>query len=279
MTIDDIDFAQLYRDHLAQAERTRKDPEHWDKRAEKMAQNCANPADPYLIRFKGIVDTTGAKTLLDVGCGPGSVALQLADSFEQVTGIDYSEGMLKVARQRAETQGCSHVTFRHCAWEDDWSALPPCDIAVASRSTLVMDLQAALLKLNRHARLRVYTTHTVSPTFVDIRVIRAIGRTPVTLPTYIYAVNILNQLGIHPDVEFIRSPNCQSRDNMTFEQFAEGVVWSLGQLDDHEMTLLRRYYDQQAADGLPVVPATRDWAMVSWNVVPESALLLPGGRK
>ena len=26
MTIDDIDFAQLYRDHLAQAERTRKDP-------------------------------------------------------------------------------------------------------------------------------------------------------------------------------------------------------------------------------------------------------------
>lgn len=69
MTIDDIDFAQLYRAHLAQAERTRKDPEHWDKRAEKMAQNCANPADPYLIRFKEIVDTTGAKTLLDVGCG------------------------------------------------------------------------------------------------------------------------------------------------------------------------------------------------------------------
>lgn len=142
-----------------------------------------------------------------------------------------------------------------------------------------MDLQAALLKLNRQAKLRVYTTHTVSPTFVDIRVIRAIGRTPVTLPTYIYAVNILNQLGIHPDVVFIRSPNCQSRDNMTFEQFAEGVVWSLGSLNEQELTLLRRYYDKQAADGLPVVPTTRDWAMVSWSVVPQAALLLPEGTK
>ena len=92
-------------------------------------------------------------------------------------------------------------------------------------------------------------------------------------------MNILNQLGIHPDVEFIRSPNCQSRDNMTFEQFAEGVIWSLGQLDDHEMTLLRRHYDQQAADGLPVVPAARDWAMVSGVWYRESAPAAAGGQK
>ena len=32
------------------------------------------------------------------------------------------------------------------------------------------------LKLNRQAKLRVYTTHTVSPTFVDQRIIRLLGR-------------------------------------------------------------------------------------------------------
>ena len=42
MLIDDIDFADLYRKQLQLANRTEKKPEHWDKRAEKMAENCAS---------------------------------------------------------------------------------------------------------------------------------------------------------------------------------------------------------------------------------------------
>lgn len=273
MTIDDIDFAQLYKNHLAQAERTRKEPEHWDNRAEKMAQNCANPNDLYLQKFRQLMDFTGAQTLLDVGCGPGSVALSVAEKFKQVIGIDYSDGMLNVAKNRAQSMNITNAQFQHCAWEDDWRALPQCDIAVASRSTLVMDLKAALLKLNHQAKLRVYTTHTVHPTFIDIRIIRAIGRTPITLPTYIYAVNILNQLGINPKVDYIRSNNCQA-NVITFEKLAESVSWSLGALNNTEMEKLRDYYEANNRNTASMVGPMRDWAMVSWDVVPESELLI-----
>lgn len=37
MLIDEINFSALYQQQLALAQRTEKAPEHWDKRAEKMA--------------------------------------------------------------------------------------------------------------------------------------------------------------------------------------------------------------------------------------------------
>ena len=39
MLIDDIDFADLYLQQLRLAHRTEKTPDHWDQRAEKMAEN------------------------------------------------------------------------------------------------------------------------------------------------------------------------------------------------------------------------------------------------
>ncbi len=48
MLIDDIDFADLYLQQLRLAHRTEKTPDHWDQRAEKMAENCASPTDSYL---------------------------------------------------------------------------------------------------------------------------------------------------------------------------------------------------------------------------------------
>ncbi|QAV22719.1 class I SAM-dependent methyltransferase [Proteus hauseri] len=272
-TIETTDFDELYKNHMVQAERTKKEPEHWDKRAEKMAETCANPNDPYLIKFREMMDFTGAETLLDVGCGPGSISIHVADKFKQIIGIDYSTGMLTVAKRRAEQAGINHAQFITCSWEDNWDELPRCDIAVASRSTLVMDLKTALIKLNRQAKLRVYTTHTVSPTFVDQRIIRLLGREVPTLPTYIYAVNMLNQMGIHPRVDYIRSRNCQSNFN-TLEQFIEGINFSVGPLSEDEIARLQKYHHESIKNGVSLISPTRDWAMVSWDVVPESELLL-----
>ncbi len=38
------------------------------------------------------------------------------------------------------------------SWDDDWSAVPVCDIAVVSRASIVADMDDALDKLNQHAR-------------------------------------------------------------------------------------------------------------------------------
>ena len=51
------------------------------------------------------LDGTGA--LVDVGCGPGILAVQLAPAFETVVGIDPEPAMLDEARRHAAVQGVS----------------------------------------------------------------------------------------------------------------------------------------------------------------------------
>jgi SAM-dependent methyltransferase len=47
------------------------------------------------------VDLTGLGRLLDVGCGPGTITIALADHFEEAIGLDPDADMLAVAADRA----------------------------------------------------------------------------------------------------------------------------------------------------------------------------------
>jgi ubiquinone/menaquinone biosynthesis C-methylase UbiE len=48
---------------------------------------------------------------LDFGCGVGRLALPLADRFENVVGLDISEGMLREAAANADASGRGNVDF------------------------------------------------------------------------------------------------------------------------------------------------------------------------
>lgn len=106
MLIDDIDFADLYRKQLRLAHRTEKMPEHWDKRAEKMAENCASLTDSYLLQLLGKIDLKGAESLFDMGCGPGTVSLALAKKMPIIYGVDYSQGNAERCRPPCRADEC-----------------------------------------------------------------------------------------------------------------------------------------------------------------------------
>ena len=114
---------------------------------------------PYIQQFVDRMDLTDCATLLDVGCGAGAISLTVAARLEHVYGLDYSPGMLEAFAANARERGLAGVTPILRAWDDDWSDVPICDVVVASRSTAVPDLEAALLKLNSKARRRVYVTY------------------------------------------------------------------------------------------------------------------------
>ena len=99
--------------------------------------------------------------------------------------------MLHVAARRAAALKADNVHWIQRAWEEDWSDLPRCDIAVASRSTLVADMRQAMSKLNNQARLRVYTTHLVRNSFVSPAIQRAAGREVNALPKSSMAPTVL----------------------------------------------------------------------------------------
>ena len=57
-------------------------------------------------------------TLLDVGCGTGSVAIELAAHVEHVHAFDLSEEMIRIGREKAAAAGVTNVTFHVGAVED-----------------------------------------------------------------------------------------------------------------------------------------------------------------
>lgn len=57
------------------------------------------PLDRALL--EGFIELVGGGPLADVGCGPGHVTRFVSARHPEVTGIDLSPGMIKVARERA----------------------------------------------------------------------------------------------------------------------------------------------------------------------------------
>src|SRR4051794_38434863 len=55
--------------------------------------------------FLNLFPLSRGAAILDVGCGTGRHSVELAKRGFKVTGLDLSEGMLKVARRRAEEAG------------------------------------------------------------------------------------------------------------------------------------------------------------------------------
>lgn len=260
MTIANIDFGRLYRDHMAATSRGPKPASAWDTRAAEL--NRKRQQGHYVDDFIARVDLTGADTLLDVGCGPGTLCLPLAARLVHVIGLDYSRGMLDALQANAAAQGQNNVETMHLAWEDDWSEVPPCDIVLASRSTTVEDMAAALHKLDAKAKKRVYLTHLVGGHFIDPAILDALGRKLPPLPDYIYLLNILHRMEIHPRLDYIETTN-RLAGTADFDDFARQVTWTLGTLSADELIRLRAWHEHVAPGREGGAPMR--WAFISWS--------------
>jgi ubiquinone/menaquinone biosynthesis C-methylase UbiE len=69
----------------------------------------------FVERFTELFGSPGSGEIIDLGCGPGNIALRMAEAFPQctVTGVDGAAAMLDIARRRAtSTKGsASRVRF------------------------------------------------------------------------------------------------------------------------------------------------------------------------
>lgn len=207
-SIDDIDFGELYRQHMAAVGRP-KSAQTWDERAQGMT---LPPADTgYTAEFVRRMDLSGCDSLLDVGCGPGHIALAVAHRLTTVVGLDHSPRMLELFARNAQAQGLTGASPLLRSWYEAWDDVPVCDVVVASRSTAVMDMADALRKLDAKARKRVYLTSLVGGRFGDAAKLAANGQAvPPPLPDHIYVVNILHAMGIQAHVDFIEAGGASS---------------------------------------------------------------------
>jgi SAM-dependent methyltransferase len=108
--------------------------EFWDRRAgawDRRAEAMDGFADSYGAPAMDALDVQPGERVLDIGCGPGTTALQLAQrvgSGGTVVGVDISDAMVAAAARRAERAGVTNVTFRAVDVQDG-DLEPPFDRA------------------------------------------------------------------------------------------------------------------------------------------------------
>lgn len=215
--------------------------EHWDERAKSLS--FKDTPDAYLRSFISKAGITGKETVLDMGCGTGSLAVALAAMGCSVIAADFSKGMLdRLCSKAAErgmlwergtsgfgSGGFPAGDFEACpsevqvgkifpllmSWEDDWASYGlgkgAVDVAVASRSVITHDLEDSLQKLSAVVRERVCVTvgTGVSPR-VDMRVARAMGLELERHNDALFVFGIASDLGYEPTVSYIHSPRSKS---------------------------------------------------------------------
>jgi len=90
----------------------------WDKLAERYAkQPIAN-----LASYERKLDVTKSRlsptdVILDIGCGTGSLALELAPHVAAVHALDFSGEMIKIGKRKASDQNVTNITFHQSTLE------------------------------------------------------------------------------------------------------------------------------------------------------------------
>ncbi len=265
---EDIDWQLLWRQSRERKSWKSKDSREWGEKAESFAGRVRDSA--FVDLFLKHIELDQEMTVLDVGCGPGTLAIPIARQVRQVTAIDYSAGMLALVEQQADRQQIANIRALTCAWEDDWSArdIVKHDIAIASRSMNIADLKGGLEKLDRHAASRAYVVERIAPSPFDPDAFSAIGRPFSSGPDYIYTVNMLYRLGIHPRIEQIELASEMRFANI--DRAMQNYRWMFRDLTAKEERLLenflRKRIVRQETDHVII---RRDhpqrWAVISWT--------------
>lgn len=251
----------------------RHDETFWNNRAASFADHANHKSD-YPQQFLKLIAPESHWRVLDVGCGPGTVAIPLAPLVTRITALDFSRSMLEILKRRSEVMNITRITPVQAAWEDDWMAagIGPHELVIASRSLTPSDLKAAIAKLNRFATRRVCISAPVGTGPFDQRIMAAVGRTFRPGPDYIYILNQLHAMGIYARLNFTVHP--VNRTYVDHDDAVDECNWMLPDMTAEEENRLRRFFKANLVSRdkhwfLPGTPTVR-WAVICWEIYQET---------
>lgn len=264
----EIDWALLRSNALAEKGWKSKTSSDWDQKARSFAGR--NTGAEYSDLFVSSLPLRPEYSVLDIGSGPGTLSLPISRKVASVTALDYSKGMLDTLESIAKQEEITNVKTCLCAWEDDWhdKGIVPHDIAIASRSIGVKDLHAALKKINSFGSKYVFLSDRIGSTPFDSGAFDAIGRPFQPGPDYIFTLNILYTLGIHPNIKVLRL--AQENTFRDMDHAVEAYRWMFKDLTIKERSLLEQYLIKQTVakdEGQVTIRRSSppEWALIWWR--------------
>jgi len=258
--------------------------EMWSKRSGDFAKHVKDKSGrKRSAEILGLLEEAGFKakgaTVLDIGCGPGTLSIPLARLGADVTSLDIAPGMLEELKKYADDEGLA-VHPLECSW---WTAdidqlgfRNKFDLVLASMTPGVRDaetfdrMMACSKKYCYYSHFLGGGPHGLNP---EIRKIIGEGSEvgarqggPGHGPGIAYPFMYLYALGYQPLVRFSHR---RWRMETGWEEAADRTLGFLehdGSCDAAAKKKIRDYYKARAKDGKYRMQSEMYTGMMVWNV-------------
>lgn len=264
---EDIDWEYFWGKQLERKKDRKKD---WNKAAPHFHKS--NLRDDYKTTLLKKLDILSKNdTVLDIGCGEGTITIPIAKKVKSVTGIDSAENMLKILNEKSNKENINNVnTILKPIEEIRYKDIGNYDVVVASRSlNSIIPIKETLKEINKIANKYVFITLFGPENWKLEREFQEyIGNDPKDFPAYTYLINILYNMGIYANVERMDIKSYREYD--TIEDAMDNGKFRVDLLNDEEIEELKIYLNKV----LKKDPKTgklynkkdkADWILIWWK--------------
>lgn len=251
----------------------------WDGRADHFKANAYKRKDGgerlakllALLKAKGMLSKSGS--VLDIGCGPGKYALELAKAGKEVIGIDISARMLAHAEESGKEANLENLQFIKLDWEqvslEEQNWVRRFDLVFASMCPAI-NSKNALEKMSRASRGHCFMS-TFARRTESIRDRLAEKLLPdwslQTQGKGVYcAFNLLWLLGYHPEITYLDSnwENTFSREE-AMEYYCAALPIPGGPTK-MQREFIESYLQEQGDQGTITERVEAKFAWICWKV-------------
>jgi len=211
----DIDWNEVWkaRQQRHKASRHFEDSTHnWDRKenAERYSESSKSEFDARVKMTIAGLAINRKSRVLDIGAGPGTLALPLAPLVREITAVEPGKGMVRLLRENMRKEGIANITCIEKHWEDidiDQDLDAPYDVVLSSLSLTMEDLRTALAKMDTASSRYVYLFWFAEPPFWEKMYIDLWpdlhGEPFYPGPKADCLFNVLYQMGVRPNVEMM----------------------------------------------------------------------------
>lgn len=264
---NEIDWAEYWTRMMDNAGNRGKD---WTKAA-KVYRKIAEK-DNYTEKLIENMILDKNDTVIDVGCGEGSVTVPLSKYVSKITASDLTEKMLDILKNRIEEE---HINNIEIIQEDINNITAEkyghYDIVLGSRVVNgIRDINQVILNLNEIANKYVFlSVFGVNNWKIEKDFYKHINKEYNDRPEYTVLVNILANLGIYANVKNLNVGPSRTYDSI--DDALKNGKWDSQKLSKEEKEQLREYLEEN----LTLNPDTQklenkhdkpDWVLIWWKV-------------
>ncbi len=234
----ELDWEYIWQKSLKKGFKKEKD---WDKIATEYGKWLENDDYPDVLLNEMRISSND--TVLDIGCGEGTITRKIAKKAKSVTGIDKSELMLEELNKKAKEENIKNIrTIQKDINDLSVEELRNYDIVLASRCLNgIANIKNTLLTLNEIANNYVYITVFGSSTHKYKKEKAKIAGKPFKAGTdYMVLVMLLRSLGIEANVLQLECENL--KEYYSIDEAIDRSIWRLGHLEEENRIALEKYF-------------------------------------